>query len=136
MVKCEYMLINILPYLLYLLYYYITHVYLVNSSPGICDTKSRMQWGSICIKCFVSRPLSIPVFTIVQFIKISSWIILWIAINEVQYKRIICLSVSFSSIDDLYLISVLYYTVPYFIPALNLILKATIHGISVIWSCW
>ncbi len=39
---------------------------------------------------------------------------------------------SFSSIFDLYFITVPYVTVLYFIPALNLILKSTMHGTSVI----
>jgi hypothetical protein len=47
-------------------------------------------------------------------------------------KELICLSVSFSSIFDLYFITVLYFTLSYFIPILYLILKSTIHGTSVI----
>ena len=75
----------------------------------------KMQGGSICIVFCIQTAVKIPVFIIVQFENffmnnIKNCHKLRIVINEVHYKRINCLSVSFSSINDLYLITVFYYT--------------------------
>jgi hypothetical protein len=75
----------------------------------------KMQGVSICIVFCIQTAVKIPVFIIVQFENffmnnIKNCHKLRIVINEVHYKGIKCLSVFFSSINDLYLITVLYYT--------------------------
>lgn len=125
------------------LFYFITisHMYILCSlrlAFAISNQNARSQYLHSVL--YTDR-CQIPVFIIVQFENffmnnIKNCHKLRIVINEVHYKRINCLSVSFSSINDLYLITVLYYTLQYLIPTLYLILKATIHGISVIRSCW
>ena len=75
----------------------------------------KMQGVSICIVFCIQTAVKIPVFIIVQFENffmnnIKNCHKLRIVINEVHYKEINCLSVSFSSINDLYLITVFYYT--------------------------
>jgi len=115
LIKCEYICLYILPYLLYFtLLLYHTCISCVLYAWHL-RYQTKMQGVSICIVFCIQTAVKIPVFIIVQFENffmnnIKNCHKLRIVINEVHYKRINCLSVSFSSINDLYLITVLYYT--------------------------
>jgi hypothetical protein len=115
LIKCKYICLYILPYLLYFtLLLYHTCISCVLYAWHL-RYQTKMQGVSICIVFCIQTAVKIPVFIIVQFENffmnnIKNCHKLRIVINEVHYKRINCLSVSFSSINDLYLITVLYYT--------------------------